>query len=453
MPERSPSSAATGVTWRLADVADLTREADARLRETLVLNNAAGFLLGYYAMYNQWIQLGWFAVMTALWFWVGGFQDFMQSLRRDRWMMALLGLVFLLLTRSSMIESPGMSMGELWLGWFEAGMLMAVLMMLWQAASIPRALRVIGLPLAVTATATAIGSILIFYVFDSSAVFGVRLRNWFVFGGWNSVCTGFTFGFAAIWSVYSWHQAGRRATKLGWLLMSVILIWATLMTMSRGALLAMVLGHAALWAARGWRCSWRQISLLVSCILLFQMAAPFISRMGAREISSRLGIHESAVTTEMMADGVIDPNPVGRFVARADNGRFEIYQAAIQSMTTWQDWLLGKGLWSANDFWSCSLAWYPEHLHSIFMDALVRGGIPTLLGLLAILACGLRRCFLLARDGEELWLMLASFGCAGVIFDGDSAFSLLTIPRFETLILWVPLVIASARYTIARRSV
>jgi len=76
-----------------------------------------------------------------------------------------------------------------------------------------------------------------------------------------------------------------------------------------------------------------------------------------------------------------------------------------------------------------------------------------LLGLLAILGCGLRRCFLLARDGEELWFMLACFGCAGVIFDGDSAFSLLTIPRFETLILWVPLVIASARYTIARRPV
>jgi hypothetical protein len=37
-----------------------------------------------------------------------------------------------------------------------------------------------------------------------------------------------------------------------------------------------------------------------------------------------------------------------------------------------------------------------------------------------------------------------------VLFDGDSAFSLLTVPRFEVLILWVPLVIASARYSMVR---
>ena len=47
--------------------------------------------------------------------------------------------------------------------------------------------------------------------------------------------------------------------------------------------------------------------------------------------------------------------------------------------------------------------------------------------------------------------MLACYGFAGVLFDGDSAFSLLTVPRFEVLILWVPLVIASARYSMVRR--
>jgi hypothetical protein len=85
------------------------------------------------------------------------------------------------------------------------------------------------------------------------------------------------------------------------------------------------------------------------------------------------------------------------------------------------------------------------------MDALVRGGIPTLLGLLAILGWGFGRALVLAREGEELWFMLACYGCAGVFFDGDSAFSLLTVPRFEALILWVPLVIASARYSVVRR--
>lgn len=449
MPDRFPSSTA-GATWRLADAAGQARDADLGLRQTLLLVNASGFLVGFYAMHNQWIQLAWFGLMTTAWFWAGGFQDFMQSLRRDAWLVSLVGLTSLLLVRSSIIESPGMGIENLWAGWFKTVLLLAVLMMLWQAGSRPRSVRALGLPLVVTACATAVGSMMIFYILSSGAVIGTRLSNWFIYGGWNSVCTGMTFGFAATWAVYSWHQATARRERIIWLLMSLLLIAATLMTMSRGAFLALVIAHAGLIFARGWRYSRKPAGLLLSCIILFQLSAPLISRIAVWDASRRLSVSSEPVTREILADQIIAANPAARLVERADNGRFEIYGAALQSMTTWQDWLWGKGLWSANDFWSCSLQWYPEHLHSVFMDALVRGGIPTLLGLLAIIGWGLRRAFVLAREGEELWFMLACFGCAGLLFDGDSAFSLLTIPRFEVLILWVPLVIASARYSIVR---
>ena len=75
-----------------------------------------------------------------------------------------------------------------------------------------------------------------------------------------------------------------------------------------------------------------------------------------------------------------------------------------------------------------------------------------MLGLLAVLGWGWCRALVLARRGEEIWFMLACFGIAGVLFDGDSAFSLLTVPRFEPLLLWVPLVIASARLSLLKRS-
>jgi hypothetical protein len=81
-------------------------------------------------------------------------------------------------------------------------------------------------------------------------------------------------------------------------------------------------------------------------------------------------------------------------------------------------------------------------------DALVRGGVFALAGLLGVLIWGLYRAWWLAQQGEEIWIMLVSFGVSGLIFDGDSAFSMLSIPRFETLILWVPLVMASVRYMV-----
>ncbi len=340
-------------------------------------------------------------------------------------------------------------MKSLWQGWFGTGSLMLVLMTLWSVARQPRAPIWLGVPLVGVAAFTAVGSMLVYYVLDPKALFGQRLQNWFIYGGWNTVCTGMTFGFASVWASWNWHHAQERRERLLWLLAAVILIFAALLTMSRGALMALVAAHGAWLFALGWRRTRKPLLLMLGCFFVFQVSAPLISHIATTELSDRLGVAPSEITPETMADGIVAANPVARLIERADNGRFVIYAAGIQSLTTWQDWLLGKGLWSDNDCWSCSLPWYPEHLHSVFMDALVRGGLPGLAGLLILIGWALRRAWLLAREGEGLWLVLAAFGVTGLFFDGDSAFSMLTLPRFETLVLWVPLVIASARHVAA----
>jgi hypothetical protein len=426
--------------------------ADAILRQRLAALSSIGLLLGFYAMHNQWIQVAWVGLWTAAWIWAGGFQELLEGLRQDRWFAAVAAMMLLMLVRSSLLESPGLTMQMLWRGWLGSGLLALALMTLWSVGRQHRALVWLGVPTVGVALLTALGSILVFYALDSEAVFGVRLRNWFIYGGWNSVCTGMTFGFAAVWASYEWRKSQIKKEKLTWLAAAVMLIFATLLTMSRGALFALFIANAVWMLALGWRTALKPVLLLLGCVTLFQVSAPLISNIAAQDVSKRLGIAESAVTSEMLADGVVSSNPAARVLERADNGRFAIYAAAFSSMTTWQDWLFGKGLWSENDFWSCSLDWYPEHLHSIFMDAFVRGGLPGLAGLLLIIGWALRRAFLLARAGEELWLVLAAFGITGLVFDGDSAFSLLTLPRFETLLLWVPLVIASTRYLAAVES-
>ncbi|MES2596667.1 MAG: O-antigen ligase family protein [Verrucomicrobiota bacterium] len=448
MPERPPPSAAS-LTWRLSEAAPLAPAADVLLRQRLAALSSIGFLLGYYCMHNQWVQLTWVGIMTLAWFWEGGFQDFIDSLRLDRWMVTMAAVSLLMLARSSVIDSLGITVNAFWLGWLGTGTLMLVLMTLWSVARQPRAPLWLGVPLVGVATLTATGSMLVFYVLDPKALFGQRLQNWFIYGGWNTVCTGLTFGFAAVWSSWNWCHSSERRERWLWLIGAVVLMFATLLTMSRGALLALVAAHGVWLLALGWRRSRKAMFLMVGCVLLFQASAPIIAHIGAKELSDMMGVPTSAITPEILGDGIVAANPAARLLDRADNGRIIIYTAGLQSLTTWQDWVLGKGLWADNDCWSCSLPWYPEHLHSIFMTALVRGGLPGLAGLLLLIGWGFRRAWSLAREGEALWLVLASFGVFGLLFDGDSAFSMLTIPRFEALILWVPLVIASARHVAA----
>ncbi|GEP42997.1 O-antigen ligase family protein [Brevifollis gellanilyticus] len=448
MSERPPPSAAS-MTWRLSEAAPLVPAADVILRQRLAALSSIGFVLGFYCMHNQWVQVGWVGLMTLAWFWEGGFQDFIDSLRLDRWLVGVAALFLVMLARSSMLDSPGITVKAFWQGWFGTGLLMLVLMTLWSVARQPRAPIWLGVPLVGVAALAAAGSMLVFYVLDPKALFGQRLQNWFIYGGWNTVCTGMTFGFAAVWASWNWHHSSERRERLLYLLAAVALMFATCLTMSRGALLALGVAHGAWLLARGWRRVLKPLFLMLGCVFVFQASAPVIAHIGASELSDRMGVSASELTPEMVADGLVAANPAARMLERSDNGRIIIYSAGIQSLTTWQDWLLGKGLWADNDCWSCSLPWYPEHLHSIFMNALVRGGVPGLAGLLVLIGWGLQRAWRLAREGEGLWLVLAAFGITGLLFDGDSAFSMLTLPRFEALILWVPLVIASARHVAA----
>jgi hypothetical protein len=350
-----------------------------------------------------------------------------------------------MLVRSSILYSPGMTISDLWMGWLKTGGLMAVMLVFWQVARSPRVIQRIGLPLVGIAALAATVSLVVFYILDPEGMFGLRLKNWFVYGGLNSVCTGLTFGFAAVWAAASWNMAENKKERRFWLIALVPLLAGTLFTLSRGALLALAAGHMALLVCCGWRRAWKPLCVLGVMIGLFQAGAPLMSALAVNDAAKRLGLDDHAVAARMIGDTVVSANPMVAMLERADNGRVVIFEAGIRSMTTWQDWVYGKGMWSTNDAWSCSLSWYPEHLHSIFMDAFVRGGIPGILGLLFVLGWGCRRAWILARQGEEIWLMLAGFGIAGLMFDGDSAFSLLTMPRYEPLILWVPLVMASAR--------
>jgi hypothetical protein len=447
MPERPPLSAVGATTWRLNDPTEVMAGDQAfSWRQSLLLANMAGFLGGYFVMYNQWLQLTWGLVLAVLWMLAGGHADLAEALKRDRWMQGVAALWSLLLLRSSIFDSPGAALSTLWLGWGNSLLLLGFLLTLWQAAKRADAVMALGKPLVAMAAVAACVSLGVFYTVHPEAVFGARLRNWFVYGGWNSVNSGLTFGFAACWAASGWMAATGTRNRRRWLLALVLLDAATVLTLSRGALFALLAAHLMLFVVIGWRRGWRPAAVLAGILALFQISAPLIADLAAKDALKRRGIaNESAASLEL-GDTVVSSNPMQKAMARSDNGRFLIYAAAIGCMTTWQDWLLGKGMWADDDCWSCSLHWYPEHLHGVFWDTFVHGGLPGILGLLALATWGLKRAYFLARNGEPAWLMLSGFGLTGLLFDGDSVWALISVARYEPLLFWTPLVIASARF-------
>lgn len=416
------------------------------LKKPLLLANMAGFLGGYFVLHNQWLQLAWALSLAALWLIAGGHADVAEALKRDRWMQAVACLWALMLVRSSILDSPGATLSALWQGWGNSLLLMGFLLTLWQTAKHPQVISALGKPLVAMATVAACVSVGVFYTVHPEAVFGARLRNWFVYGGWNSVNSGLTFGFAACWAAAGWNAAVEKSERRRWMLALIPLYAATILTLSRGAMMALICGHVVLWLATGWRRCWKPLSLVFAALAIFQISAPLISHLAAKDGAKRLGIADEAVALEHLNDGVVSANPMKTALSRSDNGRFLIYNAAIGSMTTWQDWVWGKGMWADDDCWSCSLHWYPEHLHGVFWDTFVHGGLPGIIGLLALVFWGVKRAFFMASRGEPIWIMLCGFGLAGLLFDGDSVWALVSVARYEPLLFWTPLVIASARF-------
>lgn len=448
MPERPSSSAAGATTWRLTESPELlVRQQALSLRQSLLLANVAGFLGGYFVLHNQWLQLSWGLILATLWLLAGGHEDLGTALKKDRWMQAVGGVMALMMLRSTLMESPGATLTELWKGWGNSFLLFGFLLTLWQAARLPNVISSLGKPVVAMASVAALVSLVLFYTVHPEGVFGASLRNCLVFGGWNSVCTGLTFGFAACWASMNWDAASERKDRRRWLAALVILMTATLFSLSRGALLAFISAHLVLLLVMGWRRSWRPVVAMMAGVALFQASAPLLSDLAAKDASKRLKMQDATAAVQQYGDNVVKSNPLQAAVKRSDNGRFIIYGAVVNALTTPQDWLLGKGLWAEDDCWTCSLFWTPEHTHSVFWDTLVHSGVPGLLAVLGLAGWGGLRAIRLARAGEPVWLMLAGFGLTGLLFDGDTVWALVSVSRFEPLLFWTPLVIASSRFT------
>ena len=215
-----------------------------------------------------------------------------------------------------------------------------------------------------------------------------------------------------------------------------LLHFAAFLSGSRGAMLAMAGGHAVLLLARGWRRGRVAACVFVLTGLCYFTSAPLLTRIAqwrSQQVEATPASH--GITHHFQ-----------KAVARGDNSRLEIYRAGWNAMDS--RWI-GTGQWGVTGIWQCELQSKTDismmgHLHSAFLATLVHGGIIGMTLLLVALGCGIKRAWRLAVGGDATWLALLTFGCTGLLFDGESLASLATAPRFEGLLFWLPLTIALA---------
>lgn len=395
----------------------------------------AGYLLGCFLLHMDGLRVLWLAVSMPLAFLCIRWPNRLQEVKRDN--VRLWSLHFLSWMTVRSLLGYGMvdgASGMVAAGWLLGTALLTLFSVLvWHAARNPQELASLGRWVGLAAAAAAGVSFLLFYFLLPGHVFGERLMNACIYGGLNPVSTGLTFGFAALWLACLLELESSRRSKTLLVSALFLILLAVCFTRSRGALLALLVGLLILTGTRGLRRSWLPWLLLAVAFSLFATSGPFVKRIAAWQVQSRT----SAET------GTVLP-PMAEMVQRGDAGRFDLYQRALQTLTGPERWLLGVGQWGPEESCCRSLSRLQYHLHSSYLATLVHGGLIGCALLLALLGLGTRRAISLARQGQDLWLVLLSYGCTGLLFDGQTFTSLTSIPQMETLIFAFPLTAAAA---------
>ena len=214
-----------------------------------------GFVAGHSFLPNVWLHLGWLLVagLPAL-AWTN-WTPHLKRWKADAGTMSVFAFLSWM-TVSSCIQiflMPGRAMDEIIRGIIGTSLLVMFCALVWQQSRDREFLDAMGWVTSLTAALAALISIVLSYFLLSNHHAGERLTNLLVHGGLNPVCTGLIFGFAGLWlAALTEHEFTPLPRRLAWAGM-VLLHFATFLSGSRGAMLALACGHAVLLHARGWR--------------------------------------------------------------------------------------------------------------------------------------------------------------------------------------------------------
>ncbi len=422
----------------------------------------AGFLAGYLVMWNVELQLMWLTAMClpagiACCCRTGGAGMTREPLLR-------LAAAFLAWNLAvGLIRNPHALRNYYTLEFLAGAALLPVFLGgLWLVCRREGGARRLTVVLAWSGLAAALAGIAYWWLVQNAVDPGARLRNPLVHGGQHPVGTAITIGFTLVCTAAVFGEATGRRARLLCLSAIAVQCLAVMLTLSRGALLALTCAPAALFLVwgitlaadllrgrspgaalqplvRGWPKLWPPVLTAGVVAVAFQFLAPLLAPPPQ---TRQLAPGETPV--EVITLSALSGNPAREYLARADSGRLVFYSIALSCIDSWDKHLTGAGLWEPElkierETWKGI-----DHIHSLFVATYVHSGIVGSSMLLALIGIGLAKSWRLFRTGQPQWLALLACGLGGLLFDGQSACSLVTHPRFENLILWFPLIAVAA---------
>jgi hypothetical protein len=128
-------------------------------------------------------------------------------------------------------------------------------------------------------------------------------------------------------------------------------------------------------------------------------------------------------------------------ISRADSGRLQLYKELWYRVEGAAEVIMGRGFWARTTAEPVEIGWPAPHPHGAFISTAYHGGLIGL-GLLGLLIwAGARRSIWLAVRGIDVrWLAFMTAGGASLCFDGHTLALFQTVPLFEPLLFWLPLI-------------
>lgn len=364
-----------------------------------------------HGMWLQWIVLPVFALNADhIWaLWKEWFGELGTGFRKNLWWLSLFSLI------EWQFWIAGFRTGDWW-GGAGSGKDLVLLVILISAlvllARSSQALTYLWRSVVCIAFIALMVSAIQFY--SQYGVSEERFRLvWRYAPGFNAVTTGILVGFALVASIGSSFE-GFRFSK--WMQSIVLLFLGAVLAASesRGALLA------------------------VFVALFSFVVQPFLIAKSKRE---KVSLFSRGVVLLPVFFGYLSywllalraGESSGGLVSRGSAGRLDVYQAYLADLS-FLDWMFGKG--HVPTLPPEELGWLVHHPHSAYLGQLVGYGLIGTLALLVILVSALWKI----RARPELPLVF--FGLAACLFDGGQIFSVLSLARWEILVVLIPLVIA-----------
>jgi hypothetical protein len=386
-----------------------------------------------FVMPLHWVPQAWVLCWTVMALVKGG-ELFHLPARRGR-AVPVLVLVFLGWMWSSVFYGVPQGWQAPVLALFNGTALVLFLLGVWRVARRPSRLEWMLRGLIGTGVATAVISIPVYYLWRGHTLPEDRLENVIPYGfqGLYAVNSGMLWAFAGVAAAAGYTQTEEVKRRTGLAVALAVLVGAVFLTQTRGALLG--LGAA------------------LAVLMLTRPMARWVPLLGVIAVTgwscqNLPVLLPKAFPAATVASQTMLATPGDHMISRADSGRLQLYQELWRRVEGAAEVMMGRGFWARSTAEPVEIAWQAPHPHGAFISTAYHGGLIGL-GLLGLLiwAAARRSIWLAVRGIDVRWLAFSAAGGASLCFDGHTLALLQTVPLFEPLLFWLPLIAGASLAT------